>query len=223
MKREIPLLLTIIFGLLMIVDFFVPHPARRRARAVAPRPGDHRDGVRVRPRRGERRARSTRARSRAASRDWPYATALLAGVRHDDGARPRVRRDGGQGRRGAALFNNLFLYAYTPMQATMFALLAFYIASAAFRAFRVRTVEAALLAVTAVLVMIGRVPVGAAISDALHLPPALSLETIESWIMDVPNLAAKRADPDRRGARRDRDRPQDRARDRAELPRGDSG
>jgi hypothetical protein len=79
----------------------------------------------------------------------------------------------------------LFINAYYPMQATMFALLAFYIASAAFRAFRVRSWEAALLAITAVLVMIGRVPIGEQVWK--DFPP------FTEWIMNVPQLAAKRA------------------------------
>jgi hypothetical protein len=68
---------------------------------------------------------------------------------------------------------------------TMFALLAFYIASAAFRAFRVRRTEAALLAGTAVIVMLGRVPVGAALWPGLP--------EVTDWIMNAPQLAAKRA------------------------------
>jgi hypothetical protein len=67
----------------------------------------------------------------------------------------------------------------------MFALLAFYIASAAFRAFRIRSFEAMLLAVAAVLVMLGRVPIGEAIWNGLP--------KIADWIMNVPNNAAKRA------------------------------
>jgi hypothetical protein len=71
------------------------------------------------------------------------------------------------------------------MQGTMFALLAFYIASAAFRAFRIRSFDASLLAVAAVLVMLGRVPIGTVIWD--------ELPRVADWIMNIPNNAAKRA------------------------------
>ncbi len=80
----------------------------------------------------------------------------------------------------------MFVYTYgiIPLQATMFALLAFYIASASYRAFRARNTVATLLLVSAVIVMLGRVPIGAAISQ--FFPVA------QEWIMDVPQLAAKR-------------------------------
>jgi len=75
---------------------------------------------------------------------------------------------------------------YVPLQATMFSLLAFYIASAAFRAFRARSVEATLLLVAALLVMLGRVPIG---EEWIWS----KLPDISSWIMDYPNMAGKRA------------------------------
>jgi hypothetical protein len=57
-------------------------------------------------------------------------------------------------------FRWMFINIYTPLSATMFSLLAFYIASAAFRAFKAKTMEAGLLLITAFLVMLGRVPLG---------------------------------------------------------------
>ena len=87
-------------------------------------------------------------------------------------------------------FKWLYDYLYSPMQATMFSLLAFFIASAAFRAFRIRTIDAALLAVAALVVMIGRVPIGKLLTDAL--PEAWQLPTWANWLLEWPQNAAKR-------------------------------
>jgi hypothetical protein len=77
------------------------------------------------------------------------------------------------------------------MQGTMFSLLAFFIASAAFRAFRIRTFEAGLLAAAALIVMLGRVPIGDVLTQ--WLPEPIRLQPVQEWILNVPQNAAKRA------------------------------
>lgn len=92
------------------------------------------------------------------------------------------------------LFNNVQL----PMDATMFSLLAFFIASAAYRAFRARNVEASLLLISAVIVMLGNVPVGDLIWNSLvSLTPwgenlADGSSWMKQWILDNPNLSSRR-------------------------------
>ncbi|MDP6175921.1 MAG: hypothetical protein QGF09_17305, partial [Rhodospirillales bacterium] len=78
----------------------------------------------------------------------------------------------------------MFNHVQVPADATMFSILAFFIASAAYRTFRARTPEAAILLASAILVMLGRVPIGALISEWVPWTA--------QWLMAVPNLAAKR-------------------------------
>ena len=94
-------------------------------------------------------------------------------------------------------FNWLFEYIQVPISATMFSLLAFFIASAAYRAFRARTMEATLMLVTAVLVMFARVPIGelmwqklmpASVEQWWANPPG----DVADWILKVPSMAARR-------------------------------
>lgn len=64
-----------------------------------------------------------------------------------------------------SLFKWMFDHMFAPMSSTMFSLLAFFVASAAFRAFRIRNFEATLLLVSGIIIMIGRVPLGSFISS----------------------------------------------------------
>jgi len=88
------------------------------------------------------------------------------------------------GTQKGGLYMWLFENMQMPMSATMFALLAFYMASAAYKAFRARSAEATVLLVAAIVVMLAQVPLGVKISK--YLPD------ISQWILDVPNLASKR-------------------------------
>ena len=64
-----------------------------------------------------------------------------------------------------SVFQWMFKYIFSPLSATMFALLAFFVASASFRAFRARNFEASLLLVAGIIIMLGRVPIGSLISS----------------------------------------------------------
>jgi len=85
---------------------------------------------------------------------------------------------------GLDIFRWITESVFMPLQSTMFSLLAFYVASASFRAFRARNVDAAMLLVAALIIMLGVNPI------TQGMMPFLSDWT--TWIMNVPNAAAQR-------------------------------
>ena len=90
----------------------------------------------------------------------------------------------------------LYQYAFVPLTATIFALLAFYIASAAFRAFRAKNIEAILLLGTAFIVLLGRTFAGVALTgwiDPNGPFSGLRIENLTVYIMSVFNTAGNRA------------------------------
>jgi hypothetical protein len=82
------------------------------------------------------------------------------------------------------MFRAFFEHIMIPIQATMFSLLAFYIASAAYRAFRARSFLSTVLLIAAFIVM----------ARVLEMGPLTDLvNDLSAWVLLVPNLAAKRA------------------------------
>lgn len=90
---------------------------------------------------------------------------------------------------GDAFHMWLYKYMFVPMQSTMFSILAFYIASAAFRAFRARSFEATALLIAACIMMIGRVPIGELLAEKAVF---LNFPKWTEWLLNVPNAAAQR-------------------------------
>jgi uncharacterized membrane protein YhaH (DUF805 family) len=71
-----------------------------------------------------------------------------------------------------------------PIDSAIFSLLAFFIASAAYRAFRIRTREATALLIVAVIIMLANVPIGEMIWS--------QFPTLGQWVLKWPNAAAQR-------------------------------
>ena len=82
-------------------------------------------------------------------------------------------------------FSVLFKNMITPIESTMFSLLAFFVASAAFRAFRARTLNAGILLASAFVVMLALVP---GVENRIPV-----VGDISAFILKYPNTAAKRA------------------------------
>ncbi len=94
------------------------------------------------------------------------------------------------------VFNVLFEGMLINMDATMFSLIAFYIVSASYRAFRIRSIEATILMTAAFLVMLAQVPVGLALTSWIPRDgvwDSLRLEVVKEWLLTVLNAAALRA------------------------------
>ena len=85
------------------------------------------------------------------------------------------------------LFKWMFDYVFSPMSATMFSLLAFFVAYASYRAFRIRNFEATLLLVSGIIIMIGRVPIGGIISSwfVMYIIVLCAGVYINSWKKDL--------------------------------------
>jgi hypothetical protein len=173
-----PLLVTYVTGALLVAFFFVPHHAAQEAQSVML---DWANVVyafalvlgSVSLWTAHQKKVTTRAPG------WIYSVVTLASLAF-------VTIWGCvQGVEEGTAVNAFYNTVNAPLASTMFALLAFFIASAAFRAFRARNAEATLLLVTAIVMMIGRVSIGE------YLWPGFPKVT--EWLLDVPNLAAKRA------------------------------
>jgi hypothetical protein len=115
---------------------------------------------------------------RRKSKDWVYSIVAMAGLL------AMLLAGILTGIEEGSFFMRLFEHIQVPLQSTMFSILAFYVASAAYRAFRARSFSASLLLVAAVIVMLGRVPIGNVIWSGFG--------SFTEWILDVPNMAAKR-------------------------------
>ncbi len=100
-------------------------------------------------------------------------------------------------KKSVPMFDWFYNYIFMPLSATTFSLLAFYIMSAAYRAVRIKSWEAGLLLLAAIIVLLGQVPieqiplVGKFIACGT-IKDISTFEYLKGIILDFPNTAAKR-------------------------------
>jgi hypothetical protein len=185
MKRTVPLIITFVTAFFLVVSFFIPHEPFGAL--------EQRMLVWFAIVSGFTMLLGVDSLIRAHTRQflrfkpgWTQSLALIIGliVTVVLGVVGRVKFGSPFHMQSPFMF--VYTYAIVPLQATMFALLAFFIASASYRAFRTRNWVATVLLVSAVIVMLWRVvPSGSSISPFLDWLG-------EDAIMNTFQMAAKR-------------------------------
>ncbi len=84
-----------------------------------------------------------------------------------------------------AVYQWLFTYGQTPLSGTMYGIIAFFITSAAYRAFRAKNIEATIVLVAGLAMVMYNAPVFTASWPGFRV--------IGQWIYDIPNMATNRA------------------------------
>src|SRR5574341_17092 len=189
MRREVPLIITAVTGFIFIIQFFVPHPPFNRTQDI------FNDWVNIIIGFAIvlgvlNLMRVNLNKMSKKSKGWPFALVTILGL--------VVYSIVGLAFSGGRSFQNpgtsfywVYINVFYPLNSTMFALLAFFVASASYRAFRARNKEATLLLIAATILMLGRVPLGEYLSS--WLPEGYRISSLSDWIMDFPQTAGQRA------------------------------
>jgi hypothetical protein len=111
-------------------------------------------------------------------RGWAYSWVLLGALFFTLGVGILT------GGPGSIEMRKLFEAVLSPLEATLFSLMAFFVFTAAYRTFRVRSLETGLFVIFGLLVLLGQAPVGARLWDQLSV--------IKDWVLEVPALAGAR-------------------------------
>lgn len=177
-KRSLPVAITFITGLVFTVQYYVPHPASETLLAEVSVWSQIIAGFAILLGVGSL-IHTHYLKIKRKEEGWGYSGVLFLSMFLMLGAGLWSK-----GKTAGSTFGWLYDYVMVALQGTMFSLLAFFIASAAYRAFRARTPEATVLLLAAIVVMGGRVPLGEYLMSWIG--------SVSDWIMNVPNTAAQR-------------------------------
>lgn len=177
-KRSLPVAITFVTGVLFAAQYYVPHPASEALLSEASVWSQIIAGFAILLGVGSL-LHTHYLKIKRAEAGWGYSAIMFLSmfIMLGTGIWSGGKTEG-------TSFGWLYNYVMVALQGTMFSLLAFFVASASYRAFRARTPEATVLLLAAILVMSGRVPLGE------YLIPWIG--RVSDWIMSVPNTAAQR-------------------------------
>ena len=187
MRREVPLAITFIVGMIMLLTNFFGNAEGTGMLQVASKEMSNWMIVVSAFAVGLASVNLVRIHARNVSRQRPgwFNSLVLIVSLVSFGVIGTIARLSPSAKAIATLNQNMFDYIMSPLGAAMFAMLAFYIASASYRAFRMRSLEATILLISAVLVMLGRAPIGELMWN--------QFPTISGWLLNVPNTAGQKA------------------------------
>lgn len=195
MKRQVPLFITFFVGTLLIFSVFIP-PMENLGEnftlffdIIAVFAFFLGGGNLLRVHINKLRKKKT---------DWPFSIVTITGfaimlaaglfkIGNPGDIASSVTAEG-------SLFQVIYQSVFVPLGSTMYALLAFFVASASYRAFRAKNREATILLVAAFIILLGSTPFGTMLTS--WLPDSMSIVQIPNlavWIMSSPNLAGQRA------------------------------
>ena len=178
MSRRLPQIICALFGLLLLILYFSSHPTAR-AINLAILEDYYQIIFAFTLLVGAAGFVKVNLKSIERGEDRPYRIVSLAGLV------TMIVVASIWGIKGESPFMWIFDNIQVPLQATVFALLAFFVASASFRGFRARSVAAAVLLASALLTLLSRSDLGGAVADLIS-PTA-------DWVRNVPSMAARRA------------------------------
>jgi len=176
--QRVPFALLLVLGLFMAIQYYVPHPVVQRPKELILQWKQPLNAFLMILALGGLAAMHVRRVIKRQER-WGYSCIALAS------AAAMAFFGLAFGIQDDTVFADWFAYIISPIEATMFSLLAFFVASAAFRAFRARTVGATILLAAAAIVMLGMIPT---VQDSIPF-----IGDAAEFLLDYPNTAAKRA------------------------------
>ena len=126
--------------------------------------------------------------------NWGYSGVLLGAMLAI--AVPYFLKDAHPNAYNKAVYTVAFDGAFNSLNATMYSVVAFYIVSAAYRAFRIRSLEASILLGSAALIMLGQVALGQALTSGIPntgFAANFRVENLANWILEKVNSPAIQA------------------------------